>query len=89
MFDERGKTSHLGNRAYVLKHLLGRIIFGPFEKYFHEGTLWRGPRAVIYFIISKQIFMHFYRYGYQFNNQYINKSIKTKYLDDDGSGVKP
>ena len=26
------KTSDLGSRAHVLKHLQGRMIFGPFEK---------------------------------------------------------
>ena len=33
------KTSHLGSRAHILKHLYGRMIFGPFEKN-HEGTIW-------------------------------------------------
>ena len=26
------KTSYMGSRDHVLKHLHGRIIFGPFEK---------------------------------------------------------
>ena len=83
------KTYDLGSRAHVLKHLHGRIIFVPFAKCFHEGTLWRGRMAVISFILTKQIFVYFYRHGDRFYSQYINKTIKTKYLDDDGSGVKP
>ena len=83
------KTSDLVSRAHVLKHLHGRIIFGPLEKYYHEGNFWRGSRAVIYFIIIKQIFVHFYRRGDRFYNRYTNKTIKMKYLHDYGSGVKP
>ena len=65
------------------------MIFGPFEKCFHGGTLWRGPRAVIYFILTKYIFLHFYHNRDQFYNRYINKTDKTKYIDGDGTGVKP
>ena len=57
---DRVKTSELGSRAPVLKHLYGRMIFGQFEKKIHEGTIWRLPRAVISFIVIKQIFPHFY-----------------------------
>ena len=32
MFYDRVKTSDLGNRAHVLKHLHSKMIFGPFEK---------------------------------------------------------
>ena len=59
VFYDGVKTSDLGNRAYALKHLHGRIIFGLFEKCLHEGTLWRGPRTGVYFIITKQIFVNF------------------------------
>ena len=38
---------------HVLKHLHGIMISGSFERCFHEGSLWRGHRAVIYFILSK------------------------------------
>ena len=31
VFYDGVKTSDLGSRAYVLKHLHGRMIFGPFE----------------------------------------------------------
>ena len=88
LFYEGVKTSDLINRVHVLKYLHGIMIFGTFEKN-HEGTIWRGTRAVISVIISKNIFVHFYLRGGRFYNQYINKQIKTKYLDDDGSGVKP
>ena len=36
------KSSDFGSRAHILKHLHGRMVFGPFEKVFHEGTLWSG-----------------------------------------------
>ena len=55
----------------------------------HEGARWRGPRTVIFFIVTKKIFLHIYHHGDRFYNQYINKTDKTKYLGDDGSGVKP
>ena len=32
LFYDGVKTSDLGSRAHFLKHLHGRIIFGPFEK---------------------------------------------------------
>ena len=48
------KKSDLGSRAHILKHLHRRMIFGPFEKVLHEGTLWSGYRAVIFFILTKK-----------------------------------
>ena len=69
------KTYYLGIRYHVLKHLHGRMGFDPFEKNYHEDNLWRGPRAVMFFIINKQIFVDFYRHGDRFYNQYINKKI--------------
>ena len=89
MFYNGMKTSELGSRAHILKHLHGRRIFGPFEKKFHEGTIWSGYRAVIHFILTKQIFLHFFCHGDRFYYLYINTIAKLKYLDDDGSGVKP
>ena len=35
VFYYRLKTSGLVNRAHFLKHLHGRMIFGPFEECFH------------------------------------------------------
>ena len=54
------KSSELGIRAHILKHLHGRIVFGPFAKVFRESTLWNEYRAVIYFIRTRQIFLHFF-----------------------------
>ena len=89
MFYDGVKTSDLGSRAHILKHLHGGMIFGPFEKVFHEGTLWSGYRAVIYFILTKTIFLHFFRHGDQFYNRYLNSVDKNIYIDDDGYRVKP
>ena len=54
----------------------------------HENILWRGTRAVIYFILTKQVFLHFYRHGDWFYNRYIDKKRKNR-LDDDDTGLKP
>ena len=62
--------------------------FGPFERCFHEGYLCRVHRAVISFIITKT-FVHLFCHGDLFYNLYINSTISTQYLDDDGTGVKP
>ena len=35
------KMTDLGIRAHVLKRIHGRIIFGPFERCFHESYIWR------------------------------------------------
>ena len=56
--------------------------------FFHEVTLWSGYRAVISFVLTKQIFLHFYRHGNQFYDRYLNSVDKKKYIDDDGSGEK-
>ena len=60
------KTSDLGSRAHILKHLHGRRIFGPFETVFQEGTLWSGYRALISFILTKTIFLHLFCHGDRF-----------------------
>ena len=62
------KSSDFGSRARILKHLHGRMVFGPFEEVFHEVTLLSGYRAVIYFILTKQIFLHFFFRGNRFYN---------------------
>ena len=53
------KTYVLGGRAYILKHLHVIMIFSLFEKVLHEGNLWSGYRAIMSFILTKQIFLHF------------------------------
>ena len=72
MFCDQVKTYDLGSISRVLKYLYGRMIFGPFEKFFHGGTLWSGYRAVISLILVKQIFLHFFRHEDWFYNKYIN-----------------
>ena len=42
VFYDGVKSSDFGSRAHILKHLHGRIVFGPFGNVFHEGTLWSG-----------------------------------------------
>ena len=74
------KTSDLGSRAHILKHLHGIMIVGPFEKVFREGTLWSGYRAVISFVLTKTIFLHFFRHGYRFYKRYINTTEKMSIL---------
>ena len=72
VFYDGAKISDFGSRAHILKHLHGRMISGPFEKVFHEGNLWSGYRSVNSFILTKLIFLHFFRRGDRFYNQYIN-----------------
>ena len=79
VFYDRVKESDLGSRAHILKHLHGRIIFSPFEKVFHEGNPWIGYRALISFILTKQIFPHLFCHGDRFYNRYINTTDK-KYI---------
>ena len=47
MFYDGEKTSELGSRSHVLKHLYGRMVFGSFEKKNLEVNVWRGQRLVI------------------------------------------
>ena len=74
------KTSDLDNKVHILKHLHGRMVFGPFEFFPHEGTLWSGYRAVIYFILIKKNFLHFFRHGYHFYDRYLNSVDKKSIL---------
>ena len=79
----------LGRLSSCLKIFTWQNEFWSIWQKNYEGTLWRGPRAIVSFIFKKQIFLYFYRHGDRFYDRYINKIDKTKYLDDDGSGVKP
>ena len=36
----------------------GRTVFDTFETFYHEGTLWRGPIAVISFILTTNIHIY-------------------------------
>ena len=79
MFYYGVKTSDLESISHALKYLHGRMIFGPFERIFHEVTLWRGHRAAIFLILTKQIFLHFCPHRDWFHNRYINKIGKKKW----------
>ena len=59
VFYERVKHKDLVKRAHVIKYVHGRIILGPFERCFHEGSIWRLHKALISFIITKQILCAF------------------------------
>ena len=72
VFYDGVKPSDFGSRSHIIKHLHGSMVFGPFEKGFHEGTMWSGYRAVISFILTKQIFLHLFRHGNRFYNRYLN-----------------
>ena len=84
VFYDGNKTNNVGNRIHIIKHSHGRMIFGPFERVSHEGTQWSGFRSVISFILTKQIFRHFYRHNNVFYDRYINSSNLKNYIDCDG-----
>ena len=44
---------------------------------------------MLLFILHKSIFIHFVHNGTIFYEKYIKSKHKTKYIDDDGSGVFP
>ena len=58
VFDHILNKTNLGKRAHVLRHLNGRMILGSFERFFYEGYLWRGHRAIISFI-TKTLFCEY------------------------------
>ena len=87
VFYEGVKNTDITKISHVLNHLHGRIIMGPFERFFHEVYLWRGQRAAILFTLLKNVY--FIRHGDPFYNRYINLNIGTKYLDYNVMGVKP
>ena len=52
VFYDGVKYCDFGSRAHILKNSNGRMVFGPLEFFFHEGTLWSGYRAIISFILK-------------------------------------
>ena len=80
MYYDGVKTYDLGSRAHILKYLHGTMIFGPFGKKIHEGTLWSGNRGLISFILTKKIFLHLFCHGNRFFNGYINETDKNRIL---------
>ena len=47
----------------------GKFQVGPFDKVDHAGSHWTGPRGVLSFYISKQIYNHFAVYDNKFMNE--------------------
>ena len=41
----------------------GKFQVGPFNKIYHAGEAWRGPRGIISFYINRQMYDHFKKYG--------------------------
>ena len=66
VFYDGVKPFDFGSRAHILKHLHGKMIFGPSESFPHEGTLWSGYIAVIYFILTKKFSPHLFCHGDRF-----------------------
>ena len=51
----------IGKIAHVLKHSHGMCVVGAFDKVLHEGSIWTGHRAVLYFwSFTNQYFFTFY-----------------------------
>ena len=46
-------------------------------------------RYIISFILHKSILLYFLHRGNKFYDRYIETDVRTKYIDDDGSGVRP
>ena len=65
--------------AHVLKHSHGIFVVGAFDKILYEGYIWVGPRAVLYFILHKSIFLHLVHHGINFYEKYINTNDR-KYI---------
>ena len=77
----------IGKRAHVLKHSHVRCVVGDFDKILHEGSIWNGTRAVLYFILHKSIFIHFVHHSTSFYDKYIASDDKNKCIDDDASRI--
>ena len=70
----------------VLRYLYGIITMVPFERFIRGGSIWRGYRALILFILFFNF--HIIYCGGRFNNGYIDKKFSSEYIDDNGTGVK-
>ena len=77
----------IGKISHVLKHSHRRCVVGAFDIFFHEGSIWTGPRAVISFFFHRSIFLHFVHNCTKFYEKYIKYDDKKKYIDDYGSGI--
>ena len=87
VFNNGENMNDIGKRAHVLKHSRGRSVVGTFDKILHEGIIWTGHRAVLYFILHKSIFLHFVYHGTIFHEKYITSHDGNKYIDNNGSDV--
>ena len=58
-FNDGIRVYDLGQRAHLLKEFHRICIVGPSEKISPEGSIWRGNRVVVYFIINISIFLYF------------------------------
>ena len=56
----------LGKIAHLLKNLCGRKIIDPFERCFHEGSLWTLHIEILSFILTKQFFCTSFFMGIDF-----------------------
>ena len=56
----------IGKIAHVLKHSHRKRVVGAFDKILHEGSIWTGHRAVLYFILHRSIFNLFVHHGTRF-----------------------
>ena len=72
---------------YVLKHLHGRMILVSFKKKSWRLFLER-KKLVISLVPAKKI-IRFFCHGDHFYKQPINSTIRTKYIDDNGTDLKP
>ena len=72
IFYDGDKINNIGKRAHVLKHSHGRCVVVAFDMFLHEGSIWTGHRAVIYFILHKSIFICFVYNGTRFYYKYIS-----------------
>ena len=89
VFYDGDNMKDIWKRAHVLKHSHGRCMVCTFDKNLHEGSIWTGHRAVLYFILHRSIFLQFVHQGTRFYDKYITSDDRKKYIDDDGSGVFP
>ena len=75
VFYDGVKISNLRSRSHILKKFTWKNDIWSIKKN-HEGTLCRVHRAVISFILTRQIFLHFYSHEDRFYTRYINKTEK-------------
>ena len=64
----------------ALENSHGRYVVVAFYKILHKGSIWPGPRAVLYFIIKNSIFIHFVHHCTKFYDKYINTDDRKSIL---------